>query len=259
LQGTAPRSVTLGNNVTYTLTVTNDGTAGATGVTLTDTLPAGVNLVSATGGATPVNGVLTFNIGNLAAGASFPTVTIVVTPKTTGTLNDSATVSSTSPDSNPNNNSFSLATLVNPSVVAGDGPTVQSLRRFGVHLQPTVVVLTFSEPLDPGRAQAVSNYRIVGPGGRRIRVSSAVYDAAMHAVIIRPAQRLNVHYSYRLTVVGTGPTGLTDTSGRLLDGTRTGSPGSNYRATVDWRVVVLGDPHPLGSALHRAALRHRIR
>src|SRR5262249_47001453 len=55
LSSDAPGAVTLGHNVTYTLTVANHGTAGATGVTLTDALPSGVTFVSATGGATPVN------------------------------------------------------------------------------------------------------------------------------------------------------------------------------------------------------------
>jgi uncharacterized repeat protein (TIGR01451 family) len=70
LSGTAPGSVILGSNAADTLTVTNDSTAGATGVTLVDRLPSGVAFVSATGGVTLVNGVLTFTIGSLAAGAS---------------------------------------------------------------------------------------------------------------------------------------------------------------------------------------------
>src|SRR5262249_8068428 len=89
LTGSAPGSVTLGQDVTYSFTVTNNGTEGATGVTLTDTLPAGVTFVSATGGVTPVGGVLTFPLGTLAANAS-TTVTVVVTPTATGTLNNRA-------------------------------------------------------------------------------------------------------------------------------------------------------------------------
>ncbi len=44
----SPDPVTVGNNLTYTVTITNNGPGGATGVVLTDTLPVGVTFVSAT-------------------------------------------------------------------------------------------------------------------------------------------------------------------------------------------------------------------
>ena len=45
----APDPVSPGGTLTYTLTVTNGGPTGATSVTVTDTLPAGVTFVSAAG------------------------------------------------------------------------------------------------------------------------------------------------------------------------------------------------------------------
>jgi uncharacterized repeat protein (TIGR01451 family) len=44
----SPDPVLFGQNLTYTLSVTNNGPMPATGVTVTDPLPAGVSLVSAT-------------------------------------------------------------------------------------------------------------------------------------------------------------------------------------------------------------------
>ena len=41
------------------------------------------------------------------------------------------------------------------------GPTVTLLQRYGYHVQPTTLVLTFSTALDPARAENLSNYRIV--------------------------------------------------------------------------------------------------
>jgi uncharacterized repeat protein (TIGR01451 family) len=73
----APDPVAIGQEVTYTVTVTNHGPDPATGVTLTDTLDPGATFVSTTGGVTPVGGVLTFGLGTLADGGS-ATVTIVV-------------------------------------------------------------------------------------------------------------------------------------------------------------------------------------
>ncbi|MGH7137001.1 MAG: DUF4214 domain-containing protein, partial [Pirellulales bacterium] len=82
---TAAASDLVGQNLTYTIVVTNTGTTAAAGTTVTDTLPAGLTFVSATdqtSGMTLTNtgGTITDNIaGSLAAGAS-ETIQIVVTP-----------------------------------------------------------------------------------------------------------------------------------------------------------------------------------
>src|SRR5205823_2585199 len=44
----SPDPVTVGKNLIYTVTVTNDGPSGVTGVIMTDTLLSGVTFVSAT-------------------------------------------------------------------------------------------------------------------------------------------------------------------------------------------------------------------
>jgi uncharacterized membrane protein len=133
-------------------------------------------------------------------------------------------------------------------VTTGDGPTVTNVQRFGYHAMPTSLVLTFSEPLDPARAQNVNNYQIVnlgGPGrdgnlvGQRIAVRSAIYNPTTLTVTLDPAQQLDVHNQYRLTVVGTAPNGLTDITGLLLDGAGTGKPGSNF-VTVISRQTLAG-------------------
>ena len=73
-----PDAVTAGRLLTYTLTVFNDGPSDATGVTLTDDLPAGVSYVSDDGGC-DTSGLpqIVCAIGALANGAS-ASVTVVV-------------------------------------------------------------------------------------------------------------------------------------------------------------------------------------
>jgi hypothetical protein len=137
-----------------------------------------------------------------------------------------------------------LVQTVTPSPNGGipspaDPPTVVSLSRFGIHMQPTVLVLTFSEGLDPTFAQDLHNYRIVDPSGRSIRIRSASYDPTAKTVTLRPQTRINLHHNYHLTVVGTGAGGVTDAQGNLLDGADNGLPGSNYTTTLNWRNVVL--------------------
>jgi choice-of-anchor A domain-containing protein/uncharacterized repeat protein (TIGR01451 family) len=70
-----------GDSVTYSLLVQNLGDSPATGVTVTDTLPAGVTFVSATSPCTFASGTVTCAVGTLAAHASTTlTITVVANP-----------------------------------------------------------------------------------------------------------------------------------------------------------------------------------
>ena len=123
-------------------------------------------------------------------------------------------------------------------------PTVTNLQRFGVHLEPTTIVLTFSEPMDANRAGTLANYTLVATSHGRdrvIRLLVANYDAVARTVTLVPSQSLNLHLVYRLTVNGMSPNGLTNTSGVLLDGNGDGNPGGNYVA--DLRGFGLDKPH----------------
>jgi hypothetical protein len=120
-----------------------------------------------------------------------------------------------------------------------DGPTEVSLQRFGIHMQPTVLVLTFHDGLNPTSASDRSNYRIVGPSGQSIPILSAAYDPTSNTVTILPQARINLHHSYQLTVIGTGPRGVTNSEGVLLDGAGNGRPGNNYTAPLNWSNVDL--------------------
>jgi hypothetical protein len=119
-----------------------------------------------------------------------------------------------------------------------DGPTVVSVERLGIHMQPTVLVATFNDGLDPASAENMANYKIVGPDGRSVGIDSVTFDAALNTVSIRPAARINLHHTYELMVIGTGPGGVRDQEGRLLDGANNGVPGSNYTGSIDWRNVM---------------------
>lgn len=105
-------SILLGNNVTFTVTVSNAGPNIGSTLIVTDLLPAGLTYVShtVTGGIyNPSNGLWT--IGTLAVGAS-RTLTLTASGNTVGTWTNTATVSSDNPDSNTANNSASAAVTV---------------------------------------------------------------------------------------------------------------------------------------------------
>ena len=62
--------VIAGEDLTYTLVVTNDGPSDATNVVVTDDVPAGTSFVSADGGGLEAAGTVTWNLGTLADGAT---------------------------------------------------------------------------------------------------------------------------------------------------------------------------------------------
>ena len=93
--------------------VHSSGPNAATGVSVTDVLPANVTFVSAGSGCSNSSGTVTCTVASLASGAD-ATFTITVTaPATAATITNTATVSAASPtDPNTGNNSSSATTTV---------------------------------------------------------------------------------------------------------------------------------------------------
>src|SRR4029077_237371 len=89
----------INTNVTFTVTVTNNGPSDATGVQVTDLLPAGLTLVSATPSVGAYNsGTGVWNIGPLANGSS-ATLAIVATVNVPSSVTNTATkTAETQPD-----------------------------------------------------------------------------------------------------------------------------------------------------------------
>jgi uncharacterized repeat protein (TIGR01451 family) len=113
----SPAAVPIGGDITYDITVTNAGPPSA-GVTLTDNLPAGVQLVSAspsqgscTGGAPTV----TCNLGGMAAGAT-ATARIVVRAVTAGSKLNSVSVAAVEAERDTSNNTAQQTTQVTAAI-----------------------------------------------------------------------------------------------------------------------------------------------
>jgi uncharacterized repeat protein (TIGR01451 family) len=106
-------SVVAGEELTYTVEITNNGPSDASGVVVRDELPDGVSLVSADGGSYS-GGIITWDIGDLASGASTTrTVVVTVNPGTPqGTLINEVEVDGNEADPNPENNTAEEETAV---------------------------------------------------------------------------------------------------------------------------------------------------
>ncbi|MDX6634567.1 MAG: hypothetical protein QOF06_770 [Solirubrobacterales bacterium] len=116
----SPDPARVGSSLTYSIGVENLGPAPATGVTVTDNLPKGVDLLSATGpaGACAVQGgKVTCGLGVLdPVGVNYGgvqvAVTIVVVPRATGTIRNTATVKGDQKDPVKGNNKATASTRV---------------------------------------------------------------------------------------------------------------------------------------------------
>jgi hypothetical protein len=95
-----------------------------------------------------------------------------------------------------------------------------------------VLVLRFSQPLDPARAENMANYILRDHDSRPVTIVEADYLPDSQSVVLRPRRRLNLHFHAALLVIGRAPTGLSNTSGVLLDGANTGQPGSDFSARI---------------------------
>ena len=89
-----PAGVVLaGDEITYTLAVSNEGQGDATGVVVTDELPIGVSFVSATPGCNESAGTVTCTVGDVGPGAALDLeITVSVDEATCGAIANVATV-----------------------------------------------------------------------------------------------------------------------------------------------------------------------
>ena len=117
-------------NVTYTISVSNNGPSTAHVVTLTDTLAAGLTLVSSTpsqgtcAGTSPI----ICNLGTINSGSN-ATVTVTASAGAVGSYLNTATVTATEPDLNGGNNSYTAVAFVQTQACAspaqnGNGGTL---------------------------------------------------------------------------------------------------------------------------------------
>jgi len=100
----SPDPVQVGSNLTYTVTVSNISSVAAENVVVTDQMPAGVTVISATPSQGSCNGT-TCSLGTIAAGGSASIEYVVTVDQgAAAVLSNVACAATTTPDKNMNNN-----------------------------------------------------------------------------------------------------------------------------------------------------------
>ncbi len=98
------------------------------------------------------------------------------------------------------------------------------------------IVLSFSGALNAAEADNVGEYSLIVAGkhnsftaknAKHIGLASASYNAATHTVTLVPSKHIVIKKPVELIVNGTAPSGLEDSSSRLIDGNKDGQPGGN--------------------------------
>ena len=264
----AASGVAVGADVVYTLTVANGGPSDAQAVEVTDTLPGGVVIQSATGtgwSCGEAGGVVTCTRPTLAALAGDLIEITVTAPVAPGSLLNQATVSSSTPEAAAGDETdsatvevFGPPTIVTVGSVAAteEGEILTGTR---THSSITQLYLLASHELndppgdsDPNDATNPSNYRLfrAAPDGTfgsttcvdpaDVPVSQVTYGIAgptTAAVYLGGSPSLEAG-TYRLVACGgSGPTNLEDAYGSPLDGDADGTGGDDFVLEFEVKVT----------------------
>jgi uncharacterized repeat protein (TIGR01451 family) len=139
----SPASPVLGQNVTFTITVSNAGPDTASGIQVADILPTGLTYVSDNGGGAYSTATAIWTVPGTLAAAGSASLQIIGTLDTTDPIVNTATLSASTPlDTNPANNQASVTinapevadlevtmTVSSPSVLVGQ-PVTYSIELF---------------------------------------------------------------------------------------------------------------------------------
>ena len=225
----------VGDQITLSISLTNNGPGTATVIRVKDLLPAGLGFLSSSSDI----GTYDHNTGLWVVGNLPPATTVrlsivgeVLKAVSMTNIAEVVAMDESDPDSSPNNNlatedDQSAQTIIPVGTPIAAPLKVTKIERFGIRYQPTKLVVSFNTELDSASAQNRSNYRLQGPGGRRIPVLTAKYQPLTNSVTLSPLFRLHLFKRYTLIINGSQPNGIHTAQGSFLN------QGTNHVASID--------------------------
>jgi uncharacterized repeat protein (TIGR01451 family) len=238
-----------GGSIVWTLNYRNYGTGTATGVVISDTLPAGITFTSCTGGCTHSNGVVTWSLGTVAAGAAASvTLTTAVVSETPFTY------------PNPVRNTARLiwtgdANGVTASADVGvTGESCSAVYYFHGPSSNRTATLVAPAPGDPTISESPAGSTLVfagvapsggiAAGGKKLTISFFMSTSTGNGNF----RVVLYNVSKGQTVADSGTLGVTQTGGVLVLRTFTADVGSGVTISggdsLEWRFTLAGAQPP---------------
>ena len=230
----SPDPVTPGQQLTYTITVTNSGTGPATGVVVNDTLPAALTNVVTSGCAEDPNGGAVCTLGTIAGGASASyTITGTVSPSAPSTITNTATLSATGIPADAFDDSDTEQTTVS---IGADLDLEKVLVTTGPVTEGQEIVFRFDVTNNgPSDATGVTVTDVL-PAGLEFVSSACATEAAGTVTWNIGALAAGASVSCEIRVITTGQGSVTNTA------SVSGSPADPGGSDADSVVVVVGAP-----------------
>ncbi|MDP9442396.1 MAG: right-handed parallel beta-helix repeat-containing protein [Actinomycetota bacterium] len=257
----SPDPAATGGEVTYTLTVRNYAFTAASGVRLSDTLPAGTafrSAVATQGTCGEAGGTVNCEMGDLAAGSTATVTLVVMAPSSPTTLHNAARASAAEPDPFPHDNLATRRTNVEHpvglSVDIADSPDPVGAG------QPLTYTLTVANDDNFAAATDVNLFDKLPPELRILQMGSTQGHCQEERIVLAPrvTERTGVRCLLGTLAPGAAATAtiqvVTPAESTVLPNSATvtaaqpdGNPGDNS-ASEDTVVASTARPAALGVA-----------
>ncbi len=180
---TGPASANAGTDITYTITLTNNGPSNAASVAFTDVVPANTTFVSESQTTGPTfsctkpsvggTGTVNCSLASFAPGSATFSITVHISPGAAGAvISNTANASTTTTDPNPGNNTFTALTNATASADVSIVKTAPAAAATGSNLTYSINVtnngpsdaasVTMADTLPPNTT-FVSESQLTGP------------------------------------------------------------------------------------------------